>query len=137
MTGTTTIRRTWEWGVVSLSTPGADVPDIDREQLVAVGTDAAAIRVRHRDDYDLERSDEFPDGAPAVVHVTTRSETLLPSRLVVADFGIACSAMRIEVGDPNETWDFPAPSARTRIVISCNAVDLTGVDEVWIDLTPA
>lgn len=131
------MHRAWEWGVVFLSIPGAEVPEPDPGRVVTIGADAATIRVRHRDDFDLERSDEFPDGAPAVVHVTTSAESAPPSRIVVADFILACDELRIEVGDANETWEFPAPAARTRILISCDAVDLSGVDEVWIELTPA
>jgi hypothetical protein len=137
VTVTTTVHRTWEWGVAFLSIPGAEVPEVGREQLVAVGGDAAAIRVRHRDDFDLERGDDFPDRAPAVVHVTTRSESLIPLRPVVADFVIACGERKIELGDATESRPFSAPAVRTRVVISCEAVDLTGLDEVWIDLAPA
>jgi hypothetical protein len=105
--------------------------------MVTVAVNAAAILVRHRDDFDLELSDEFPDGATAVVHVTTKSESAVHSRLVVADFVLECSELTIEVGDANETWHVAAPAVLTRVVISCDAVDLTGVDEVWIDLMPA
>jgi IMP dehydrogenase/GMP reductase len=137
VTATTTVRRAWEWGVVFLSTPGAEVPEPDPGQMVTVAVNAAAILVRHRDDFDLELSDEFPDGATAVVHVTTKSESAVHSRLVVADFVLECSELTIEVGDANETWHVAAPAVLTRVVISCDAVDLTGVDEVWIDLMPA
>lgn len=130
-----TLTRPWHWGVAVLGDPTAAVPDRVDGQVVAVGEGAVAIAVRHSQDVDAEALDG--EWATATVHVHTLSVARPVERNVVCDVVLRTIDRRISLGDAEEEVVLPSPGARTRVIVSCDEVDPTGLDTVWIDLVAA
>ncbi|MGH3327929.1 MAG: hypothetical protein ACRDPT_09100 [Streptomycetales bacterium] len=58
-------------------------------------------------------------------------------RHVLCDIQIATPNETVSLGDADGTVIIPAPSARTRVIVSSDEVDITGLDHVWVDLVAA
>lgn len=126
-----TLTRPWGWGIAILGVSTAGVPDADPRSPVSVGEGAVVIGVRHAQDFDRERV-EGP--ATATVYVRSLGNPEVLSRVVLCDVVLATPDGRISLGDAEEELLLPVSGPWTRVIVSADHVDLTGLEQVWIDL---
>lgn len=129
-----TLTRPWHWGVAVLGDALAEVPDSLAGQAVVVGDGVVAIGVRHAQDIDAERFEGDWDWATATFHVRSLGQAQAVERHVVCDIVIATPNESVSLGDADGMVVMPAPSLQTRVVVSTDDVDLTGLNQVWVDL---
>jgi hypothetical protein len=55
-------------------------------------------------------------------------------RQILCDTVIATSQETVSLGDADGMVALPAPSLRTRLIVSTDEVDPTGLETVWVDL---
>lgn len=96
-----------------------------------------AIGVRHAQDIDAERFEGEWDWATATFHVRSLGQAQPVERHVLCDIVIATPTETVSLGDADGMVVIPAPSLRTRVVVSADQVDLNGLDDVWVDLVAA
>ena len=132
-----TVRRPWHWSVVVLGDPRAEVPTPLRGQAIAVGDGVIAIGVRHAQDVDTEQLEGDWSWATAAIHLRSLVEAEPVQRHVLCDVVFATPQETVAVGDADGMVVLPAPGLRTRFVVSTDVVDLTGLDQVWVDLIAA
>lgn len=132
-----TLTRPWHWGVAVLGDSLAEVPGNLAGQAVVVGDGVVAIGVRHAQDIEAERFEGDWDWATATVHVRSLAQDEPVDRHVLCDIVIATSDETITLGDADGMLVIPAPSSQTRVVVSTDEVDLTGLERVWVDLVAA
>ncbi len=129
-----TLTRPWHWGVAILGGPRAEVPGSLAGQAVAVGDGVVAIGVRHAQDIDAERFVGDWDWATSTFHVRSLGQAGPVERHVLCDIVIATPNESVSLGDADGMVVIPAPSLQTRVVVSTDDVDPTGLDQVWVDL---
>jgi hypothetical protein len=129
-----TLTRPWGGGIAILGAPTAELPDVDPRSPVSLGEGAVVIGVRHAQDFDHERVEGL---ATATVYVRILRNPEVLSRVVLCDVVLATPDDQIRLGDAEEELVLPAPGPRTRVIISADHVDLTGLGQVWIDLVSA
>jgi hypothetical protein len=123
----------WLWSAI----PTAEVPGSLEGQVVTVGDGVAAIGVRHAQDIDPDRYEGSWAWATATLHVRALIEAEPVNRHVVCDFVVTSREERISIGDADGDVLLPTPGTRTRVIVSTDLVDQTGLENVWIDLVPA
>ena len=101
---------------------------------VAVGRDVVALSVRHAQDIEADRLERDWDWATATIYVRLLAHEEAAERQVLCDTIIATSQEAVSLGDAEGMVIIPAPSARTRLIVSANEIDPTGLDTVWVDL---
>lgn len=129
-----TLTRPWHWGVAVLGDALAEVPGSLAGQAVVVGDGVVAIGVRHAQDIDAARFEGDWDWATATFHVRSLGQADPGERHVLCDIVIATPNESVSLGDADGMIGIPAPSLQTRVVVSTDDVDLTGLDQVWVDL---
>lgn len=129
-----TLTRPWHWGIAVLGDTLAEVPGSLAGQAVVVGDGVVAIGVRHAQDIDAERFEGDWGWATATVRVRTLGQEEPVERHVLCDIVIATPNETISLGDADGMVVIPAPSSRTRVVVSTDEVDLTGLERVWVNL---
>jgi len=129
-----TLTRPWHWGVAVLGDPLVEVPSRVSGQAVVVGDGVVAIGVRHAQDIDAERFEGDWDCATATFHIRSLGQEEPVARHVLYDVVIATPNETISLGDADGMVVIPAPSLRTRLIVSTDEVDLTGLERVWVDL---
>lgn len=129
-----TLTRPWHWGVAIIGDPLAEVPGSLAGQAVAVGNGVIAIGVRHAQDIDAERFEGDWDWATATFHVRSLGQMEPTERDILCDVLVATPNETVSLGDADGMVVIPAPSLQTRVVVSTDDVDLTGLDQVWVDL---
>ena len=129
-----TLTRPWHWGVAVLGDALAEVPGSLAGQAVVLGDGVVAIGVRHAQDIDAERFEGDWDWATATFHVRSLGQAEPVERHVLCDIVIATPNESVSLGDADGMVVIPAPSVQTHVVVSTDDVDLTGLDQVWVDL---
>lgn len=129
-----TLTRPWHWGVAVLGDALAEVPGSLAGQPVVVGDGVVAVGVRHAQDIDAERFEGDWDWATATFHVRSLGQAEPVERHVLCDIVIATPNEAVSLGDADGMVVIPAPSSRTRVVVSTDEVDFTGLERVWVDL---
>jgi hypothetical protein len=98
------------------------------------GDGVVAIGVRHEQDIDAERFEGDSDWATATFHVRSLRHEEPVERHVLCDVVIATPSETVAVGDADGMVVIPAASVRTRVAVSTDEVDPTGLERVWADL---
>lgn len=129
-----TLTRPWHWGVAVLGDPLAEVPSSVSGQAVVVGDGVVAIGVRHAQDIDAERFEGDWDWATATFHIRSLGQEEPVVGHVLCDIVIGTPKETIALGDADGMVVIPAPSVRTRLIVSADEVDPTGLERVWVDL---
>ncbi len=129
-----TLTRPWHWGIVVLGDPVAEVPTDFEGQAVALGRDVVALSVRHAQDTHADRFVGDWDWATATVHVRSLVQEETTERTVLCDVVIATPQQTVSLGDADGMLVIPAPSVRTRLVVSVEEVVPSGMETVWADL---
>lgn len=129
-----TLTRPWHWGVAVLGDPFAEVPGSLAGQTVVVGDGVVAIGVRHAQDIDAERFEGDWDWATATFHVRSLGQVEPVARHVLCDIVIATPNETVSLGDADGMVVIPAPSLRTRVIVSADEIDATGLEQVRVDL---
>ena len=129
-----TVTRPWHWGIAVLGDPLAEVPTVFDGRAVAVSRDVVALSVRHAQDIEADRFEGDWDWATATIHVRSLALEEPTERHVLCDTVIGTSREVVSLGDADGMVVIPAPSARTRLIVSANKVDPTGLETVWVDL---
>jgi hypothetical protein len=101
---------------------------------VAVGDGVVAMSVRHAQDIDAERFEDDWDGATATFYIRCLAQEEPFVGQVLCDVVIATPTETASLGDADGMVAIPAPSPRTRLIVSTDEVDLIGLERVWIDL---
>lgn len=131
-----TFTRPWHWGIAIVGDPAAGVPT-ELDGVVAVGRDVVTVSVRHAQDVEAERFEGDWSWATATFHVRSLAQEEAIDRLVLCDVQIATPGQSLALGDADVTVHLPTPGLRTRVVVSADEVDPTGLEHVWIDLLGA
>ena len=129
-----TLTRPWHWGIAVLGDPQAEVPTEFDGQAVALGRDVVALSVRHAQDIDADRFEGDWDWATATVHVRSLTQEEPMNRRVLCDTVIATGQESLSLGDADGMLVIPAPSVRTRLIVSAESADPSGLETVWVDL---
>ncbi|HYI22378.1 MAG TPA: hypothetical protein VEX62_07050 [Candidatus Limnocylindrales bacterium] len=129
-----TLTRPWHWGIAVLGDPQAEVPTEFDGRSIAVGRDVVALSVRHAQDIDADKFEGDWDWATATIHVRSLAHEEAIDRQVLCDIVVRTSRELVSLGDADGMVVIPAPSARTRLIVSANEVDSTGLETVWVDL---
>lgn len=129
-----TLTRPWHWGIAVLGDPLAEVPTEFDGGPVSVGRDVVALRVRHAQDIEADRFEGDWDWATATIHVRSLVQEEAAHRQVLCDTIIATSRETVSLGDADGMLVIPAPSVRTRLIVSVEAVEPSGLEAVWVDL---
>lgn len=130
-----TLTRPWHWGIAVLGDPLAEVPtEFDDGRAVALGRDVVALRVRHAQDIEADRFEGDWDWATATIHLRSLVQEEATGRSVVCDTVIATPGETVSLGDADGMLAMPAPSVRTRLIVSAEEVGPTGLETVWVDL---
>ena len=117
-----------------LGDPVAEVPTDFDGQAVALGRDVVALSVRHAQDIDADKFEGDWDWATATVHVRSLVQEEATERTVVCDVVIATPQEAVSLGDADGMLVIPAPSVRTRLVVSVEEALPSGMETVWVDL---
>lgn len=126
--------RPWHWGVAVLGDPLAEAPSNVSGQAVVIGDGVVAIGVRHAQDIDAERFERDWDWATATFHIRCLGQAEPVAGQVLCDVVIATPNETVSLGDADGMVVLPTPSLRTRLIVSTDEVDLTGLERVWVDL---
>lgn len=129
-----TLTRPWHWGIAVVGNPVAEVPTDFGGRLVAVGQDVVALSVRHAQDIEADKFEGDWDWATATLHVRSLVQEEATDRQVLCDTVVATPQETVSLGDADGMVVIPAPSLRTRLIISSDDVDPTGLERVWVDL---
>jgi len=129
-----TLTRPWHWGIAVLGDPLAEVPTQFDGRAVAVGRDVIALSVRHAQDIDADRFEGDWDWATATIHVRSLAREEPTKRRIMCDTIIGTGQEVVSIGDADGMVVVPAPSARTRLIVSADEIDPTGLETVWVDL---
>ena len=129
-----TLTRPWHWGIAVVGNPVAEVPTDFGGRLVAVGQDVVALSVRHAQDIEADKFEGDWDWATATLHVRSLVQEEVTDRRVLCDTVVATPQETVSLGDADGMVVIPAPSLRTRLIISSDDVDPTGLERVWVDL---
>ncbi|MEV0890262.1 hypothetical protein [Promicromonospora sp. NPDC050262] len=133
--------RAWGWGVAFLHDPvDGEIPGVDDAPSVIRSPLGLCVRVRNASDVDWQDdehgADEQGPGLVAV-HLDHPSAFARPQRAVVVDTMLETPSKSLRLDDAEGEILLPAPSARTRVVVSHHDDEWNQPDEVWIDLYPA
>jgi hypothetical protein len=129
-----TLTRPWHWGIAVLGDPVAEVPTEFNGQVVQVGRDVVALSVRHAQDIEADKFEGDWDWATATVHVRSLVQVEATERRVLCDTVIATAQEIVSLGDADGMLVIPAPSVRTRLIVSAENADPAGLETVWVDL---
>jgi hypothetical protein len=129
-----TLTRPWHWGIVVLGDPLAEVPTEFAGRAVAVGRDVIALSVRHAQDLEATKFEGDWDWATATIHLRSLIREEETERQLSCDTVINTGREVVSVGDADGMVVIPAPSERTRTIVSANEADLIGLETVWVDL---
>lgn len=131
-----TLTRPWHWGIAILGDPLAEVPTEFDGRAVAVGRGVVALSLRHAQDIEADKFEDDWDWATATIHVRSLTQEQATERHVLCDTVIDTSREVLSLGDADGMVVIPTPSARTRLIVSADEVDPTGLETVWVDLVP-
>ena len=129
-----TLTRPWHWGLAVLGDPLAEVPTEFNGRVVATARDVVTLSVRHAQDIEADRIERDWDWATATIHLRSLVHDKGTERQVLSDTVIATPQETVSVGDADGMVVIPAPSVRTRLIVSADEVDPTGLETVWVDL---
>jgi hypothetical protein len=129
-----TLTRPWHWGIAVVGDPVAEVPTDLRGGVFAAGQDVVALKVRHAQDIESDTFEGDFDWATATFHLRSLAKEEPTARQILCDTVIATSKETISLGDADGMVVVPAPSLRTRLIVSTDEVDPTGLETVWVDL---
>jgi hypothetical protein len=129
-----TLTRPWHWGIAVLGDPVAEVPTEFNGQAVQLGRDVVALSVRHAQDIEADKFEGDWDWATATVHVRSLVQEEATERSVLCDTVIATAQEIVSLGDADGMLVIPAPSVRTRLIVSTENADPGGLETVWVDL---
>lgn len=129
-----TLTRPWHWGIAILGDPTAEVPTDIKGKVVATGRDVIVLSVRHAQDIEADKFEGDWEWATATIHLRSLVEGDRTERHVLCDTVIAAPEETVSIGDADGMLVIPAPSVRTRLIVSADDVDLTGLETVWVDL---
>lgn len=129
-----TLTRPWHWGIAVLGDRLAEVPTEFNERAVAMARDVVTLSVRHAQDIEAVRFEGDWDWATATIHLRSLAHEEATKRHVLCDTVIATPQETVSVGDADSMLVVPAPSVRTRLIVSTDEVDPTGLETVWVDL---
>lgn len=129
-----TLTRPWHWGIAVLGDPLAEVPTEFNGRAVATGRDVVTLSVRHAQDIEADRFERDWDWATATIHLRSLVREERTERHVLCDTLIATPQETVSLGDADGMLVVPAPSARTRVIVTTDEVDPTGLETVWVDL---
>jgi hypothetical protein len=130
-----TLTRPWHWGIAVLGDPVADVPtEFEDGKAAALGRDVVVLRVRHAQDIDADRFEGDWDWATVTIHLRSLVQEEVTERSVVCDTVIATPNESVSLGDADGMLAMRAPSVRTRLIVSAEKVEVTGLETVWVDL---
>ena len=129
-----TLTRPWHWGIAVLGDPLAEVPTKFDERAVAVGSDVVALSVRHAQDIEADKFEGAWDWATATIYLRSLVQEEPTARQVMCDIVIATAREAVSLGDADGMIVIPAPSARTRLIVSAEKVESSGLETVWVDL---
>lgn len=124
-------------GTAVLGDPLAEVPTGFDGRAVAVGRDVVALSVRHAQDIEADKFEGDWDWATATVHVRSLTRAEATARHILCDTVIGTGREVVSLGDADGMLVIPAPGARTRVIVSANEVEPTGLETVWVDLVAA
>lgn len=114
--------------------PRGEVPTEFNGRSVAAARDVVALSVRHAQDIEADKFEGDWDWATATIHLRSLVEVEATGRHVLCDIVIATPQETVSVGDADGMLVFPAPSVRTRLIVSTDEIDPTGLETVWVDL---
>lgn len=129
-----TLTRPWHWGIAVLGDPLAEVPTVFNGRAVAMGLDVVALSVRHAQDIAADRLEGAWEWATATIHVRSLASEDATVRHVLCDTIVVTSGGTVSLGDADGMLIIPVPSGHTRLIVSVNEVDTTGMETVWVDL---
>lgn len=112
----------------------AEVPTEFDGRVVASGRDVVTLSVRHAQDIEADRFEGDWDWATATIHLRSLVREEATERRVLSDTVIATAQETVSLGDADGMLVIPAPSVRTRLIVSAEEVDPTGLETVWVDL---
>ncbi|GAB2771718.1 hypothetical protein GCM10027039_36290 [Terrabacter koreensis] len=129
-----TLTRPWHWGIAILGDPRAEVPTEFNGSGVAIGRNVVTLSVRHAQDIDGDKFEGEWDWATATIHMRSLVQGEKTERHVLCDIVIATPGEAVSLGDADGMLVIPAPGLRTRLIVSTDDVDPTGLETAWIDL---
>ncbi|WP_278237017.1 hypothetical protein [Isoptericola sp. AK164] len=119
---TTTITRSFQWGIAIILAADGEIPDVVPDAAVSTGDSGLVVSVRHEADIPSFEG----DFAWAEVQITVRwlDETPdLQNRRAVFDGTLNTTAGRLSIGDADDNVKMSTHVGRTRVVVS--------VDQDW------
>lgn len=128
------LTRPWHWGIAILGNPQAEVPTEFNGRAVALAPDVITLSVRHAQDIEADKFEDDWDWATATIHLRSLAEAEHTERHVLCDTVVATPTEIVSIGDADGMVVIPAPSLRTRLIVSTDDVDATGLRTVWVDL---
>lgn len=129
-----TLTRPWHWGIAVLGDPLAEVPTEFEGHAVAVGNNVVTLRVRHAQDIEADKFEGDWDWATATIHLRSLVQEEPTARQVLCDTVIDTAQESVSLGDSDGMMAIPAPSTRTRLIVSAENVEPSGLENVWVDL---
>lgn len=117
-----------------LGDAAAEVPTNFNGNVVSTGDDVVCLSVRHAQDIEADRFEEASDWATATFHVRSLVREQPTVRHVLSDTVITTHRETVSLGDADGMMTIPAPSARTRVIVSTDDVLPSGLETVWVDL---
>ena len=129
-----TLTRSWHWGIAVVGDPVAEVPSDLRGGVVAVGQNVVALKVRHAQDIEADKFEADWDWTTTTFYVRSSAQEEPTGRQILCDAVIATSQETVSLGDADGMVVVPAPSLRTRLIVSTDEVDPTGLETIWVDL---
>ena len=129
-----TLTRPWHWGIAVLGDPLAEVPTEFNGRAVATARNVVAVSVRHAQDIQIDKFEGDWDWATATIHLRSLVNEERTERHVLCDTIILTPQETLSVGDADGMVVIPAPSVRTRLIVSTDEVDSAGLETVWVDL---
>lgn len=132
----TTIVRPWQWGIVIVGDSRGKLPEFDPGVIASIGAETIVMCVRHAQDvvFPVGAADDEVLEATAAVHVRLLASFEPPDRPVVCDATLAIPSGRVSIGDADGESVIDWTGESVRVVVSANELDLSGLDEVWVDL---
>ena len=128
------LTRPWHWGIAILGDPQAEVPTDFNGRAVATTRDVVTLGVRHAQDIEAHKFEGDWNWATATIHLRSLVKEERTERHVLCDTVIATPQETVSIGDADGMVVIPAPSLRTRVIVSTDEVDSTGLETVWVDL---
>jgi len=112
----------------------AEVPTEFKGGPVATARDVVTLNVRHAQDLEADRFEGEWDWATATIHLRSLAHEEGTERNVLCDTVIGTPRETVSLGDADGMLVIPAPSVRTRLIVSTDEVDPTGLGTIWVDL---